>query len=72
VPLLKAGDFSDPIEWTSAVDLWWKGDYALYFMGTWITGMVDDPTDLGLISLPGVKAMVLAPDYFMVPEEGFH
>ncbi|HDD31046.1 MAG TPA: carbohydrate ABC transporter substrate-binding protein, partial [Thermococcus litoralis] len=26
VPLLKAGYFSDPIEWTSAVDLWWKGD----------------------------------------------
>ncbi|WP_255357521.1 ABC transporter substrate-binding protein [Thermococcus sp. 2319x1] len=72
VPLLKAGYFSDPIEWTSAVDLWWKGDYALYFMGTWITGMVDDPTDLGLISLPGVKAMVLAPDYFMVPKYTSH
>jgi len=72
VPLLEAGYFSDPIEWTSAVDLWWKGDYALYFMGTWITGMVEDPNDLGLISLPGVKAMVLAPDYFMVPKYTEH
>ncbi|ACS89424.1 MAG: Trehalose/maltose ABC transporter, trehalose/maltose binding protein [Thermococcus sp. 40_45] len=72
VPLLEAGYFSDPIEWTSAVELWWKGEYALYFMGTWLTGMVDDPTDLGLISLPGVKAMVLAPDYFMVPKYTSH
>ena len=72
VPLLEAGYFSDPIEWTSAVDLWWKGDYALYFMGTWITGMVEDPNDLGLISLPGVKAMVLAPAYFMVPKYTEH
>ncbi|AMM54926.1 ABC transporter substrate-binding protein [Pyrococcus kukulkanii] len=72
VPLLKAGYFSEPIEWTSAIDLWWKGDYALYFMGTWITGMVEDPNDLGLISLPGVKAMVIAPDYFMVPKYTRH
>lgn len=72
VPLLQAGYFSEPIEWTSAVDLWWKGDYALYFMGTWITGMVDDPNDLGYFPLPGVKAMVLAPDYFMVPKYTAH
>lgn len=72
VPLLKAGYFSAPVEWTSAVTSWWKGDYALYFMGTWITGMVDDPNDLGLISLPGCKAMVLAPDYFMVPKYTAH
>jgi hypothetical protein len=33
VPLIKAGYFSEPIEWTKAVELWWQGDYALYFNG---------------------------------------
>jgi multiple sugar transport system substrate-binding protein len=68
VPLLGAdGDFSEPTEWTSAVDLWWDGDYGLYFMGSWITGMVDDPTDLGVFSLPGATGFVFAADYFFIP-----
>ena len=65
VPTL--GNFSDPIEWTTALDLWWDGDYGLYFMGSWITGMVDDPTDLGIIPLPGAEALVLPADYFFIP-----
>ncbi|AIF69438.1 ABC transporter substrate-binding protein [Palaeococcus pacificus DY20341] len=72
VPLLKAGYFSEPIEWTSAVTAWWNGDYALYFMGTWLTGMVDDPTDLGMFTLPGAKGMVMAPDYWMIPKYTKH
>ncbi len=67
VPLLRKGYFSEPIEWTTALELWWKGDYALYFMGSWITGMVEDPSDLGVFSLPGNKGLVFAPDYFFIP-----
>jgi len=65
VPTL--GNFSDPIEWTTAVNLWWEGDYGLYFMGSWITGIVDNATDLGIIPLPGAEALVLPADYFFIP-----
>ncbi len=67
IPLLEAERFSEPTEWTAAVDLWWDGDYGLYFMGSWITGMVDDPTDLGVFSLPGAEALVFSADYFFIP-----
>ena len=67
VPLLKAGYFSEPIEWTMAADLWWAGDYVLYFMGSWITGMVKDPADLGVFTLPGARGLVFATDYAFVP-----
>jgi multiple sugar transport system substrate-binding protein len=66
VPLLQR-NFSTPIEWTTALDLWWNGDYGLYFMGSWITGMVDDPEDLGLFSLPDTEGLVFAADYFFIP-----
>jgi multiple sugar transport system substrate-binding protein len=67
VPLLEAGYFSEPTEWTTAVDLWWDGDYALYFMGSWITGMVKNATDLGVFSLPTNEGMVFAADYYFIP-----
>jgi multiple sugar transport system substrate-binding protein len=66
VPTL--GNFSDPIEWTTALDLWWDGDYGLYFMGSWITGMVANASDLGIIPLPGCEALVLPADYFFIPK----
>ena len=68
VPLLENGYFSEPIEWTTAKDQWWQGDYALYFMGSWITGMVDDPSDLGVFSLPDCEGLVFAADYFFIPQ----
>ena len=67
VPLLSAHAFSDPIEWTQAVELWWSGEYALYFMGNWITGMVQDASDLGVFPLPGTKALVTGPDTAFIP-----
>ena len=70
VALLKAGAFSDPIEWTQAVELWWAGDYGLYFMGNWITGMVKDSLDLGVFPLPGTKALVTGPDTAFIPAMG--
>ena len=70
IPLLEAGAFSDPIEWTQAIELWWGGDYALYFMGNWLAGMVDDPTDLGLFPLPGAKGIVTVPDFAFIPTHG--
>jgi multiple sugar transport system substrate-binding protein len=66
VPTL--GNFSDPLTWDStAINSWWQGDYGLYFMGSWITGMVDNATDLGIIPLPGCDALVLPADYFFIP-----
>jgi len=67
VPLLEAGYFSEPIEWTQALELWWNGDYGLYFMGSWITGMVDNPDDLSVFSLPGAMGLVFAADYCFIP-----
>lgn len=67
VPLLEAGYFSEPIEWTTALQDWWDGEYGLYFMGSWITNMVDDPEDLGLFSLPEAEGLVFAADYFFIP-----
>jgi len=67
VPRLTAGDFSAPIEWTTGVELFDQEKYALYFMGSWITGMVDNPDDLQVFSLPGVKGLVFAADYFFIP-----
>ncbi|MGE5593919.1 MAG: ABC transporter substrate-binding protein [Betaproteobacteria bacterium] len=67
VPLLQAKRFSEPIEWTQALELWWQGNYGLYFMGSWITGMVEDPSDLGVFSLPGARGIVFAPDFAFVP-----
>ncbi len=72
VPLLKKGYFSEPIEWTKAVEEWWGGRYALYFMGTWITGMVPDPNDLGFFPLPGTKGVVMGTDYIFVPKYTKH
>lgn len=68
VPLIKNGYFSEPIEWTTAISKWWAGEYGLYFMGTWITGMVDDPNDLGFFPLPGCKGVVGGADYAFVPK----
>lgn len=59
--------FSDPMDWTQAAELWWQGEYGLYFMGNWLTGMVDDPSDLGVFPLPGTKGMVAATDYAFIP-----
>jgi len=69
VPLLgEDGYFSEPIEWTAALERWWEGEFALYFMGSWITGMVDDPNDLGVFSLPEAEGLVFCPDWFFIPK----
>jgi multiple sugar transport system substrate-binding protein len=67
VPRLTAGDFSAPIEWTTGVELFDQEKYALNFMGSWITGMVDDPDDLQVFSLPGAEGLVFGADYFFIP-----
>lgn len=65
--LLKEGYFGEPSEWTMVLEKWWNGDYGLYFMGSWITGMVEDPSDLGVFSLPGTEGLVFAADYVFIP-----
>ncbi|MFQ6124236.1 MAG: ABC transporter substrate-binding protein [Candidatus Heimdallarchaeota archaeon] len=69
VPLIADGHFSEPKEWTLILEDWWAGKHGLYFMGSWITGMVEDPQDLGVFSLPEAKAFVFAgPDFFCIPK----
>ena len=68
VPLLEAGYFSEPKDWTLILEDWWEGKHALYFMGSWITGMVANASDLGLFSLPGAEAFVFAPDFMFIPK----
>ena len=36
-------------------------------MGNWVTGMVDDPDDLGVFTLPGATAVVGGTDHLFVP-----
>lgn len=72
VPALAQGHFSEPLAWDStALDRWWNGQHALYFMGSWITGMVDDPDDLGVFALPSMtgvsQGLVFAADYMFIP-----
>ncbi len=67
VPLLGTY-FSDPVEWTQAIDLWWNEEYGLYFMGNWLTGMVEDPDDLGVFTLPGARGVVGGTDWAFVPK----
>ncbi len=72
------GCWSAPRQWDTGVTEWWTGDYGLYFMGSWITGMGTpsapgpalNPSDLGVFSLPGApgaEGIVFAADYFFVP-----
>lgn len=65
IPFLRYA--SDPIEWTAALRMWWDGKYGIYFMGNWITGMVEDPEDLGVFTLPGARAVVGVTDYMFIP-----
>jgi len=62
-PWIAEGYFGEPVEWTTALTKWWEGDYGIYFMGIWLTGMVEDPVDLGLITLPGAMGVVSSIDY---------
>lgn len=68
VPLIENRYFSEPIEWTTAIELWWKGEYGLYFMGTWITGMVEDANDIAFFPLPGCRGVVGGTDYVFIPK----
>ena len=65
-----ASCWSAPRQWDTGVAEWWKGDYALYFMGSWITGMVTPNSDIRVMPLPGgvnPSGVVFAADYFFVP-----
>jgi len=66
--LLSEGYFGEPVEWTTVLEQWWQGQYGLYFMGQWLIGMVDDPSDLGVLALPGNEAVVFALDYAFIPK----
>lgn len=72
VPLIKNRYFAEPTEWSKAVEEWWAGKYGIYFMGTWITGMVPDPNDLSVFPLPGTRGVVMGMDYVFVPKYTKH
>lgn len=68
VPLLESGAFSTPVDRHSATDLWWEGDYAMHFYGNWVSESVDDPTDMGILTLPGATTVVGGSDWMFVPK----
>jgi len=64
---IEAGYFSEPAEWVLQKDKLWAGDYAMYFMGSWIAQMVDDPDDLNFFPFPGTNGAIGAPDFLFIP-----
>src|SRR2546428_4015761 len=81
VPTLQNGFWTAPLTWNDPANLasWWGGTspptHPLYFMGSWITGMVPNLNDIGVFSLPGgvsTQGIVFAADYFFVPKYGIH
>lgn len=71
VPLIENGSFAEAGTWAAgdAFQRWWDGEFPLWFMGSWITGMVADPADLKVFDLPGGTAtgIVFGGDYFFIP-----
>jgi multiple sugar transport system substrate-binding protein len=73
VPLLEAGYFGPPQEWTSGVQDLWDEKFALYFMGSWLPTMsqIGDTDDMAAMSLPGGvenQGVVFAVDYLFIPK----
>lgn len=68
IPLLESGAFSSPVDRHAATDLWWEGDYALHFYGNWVTEDVEDPTDVGLLTLPGASTFAGGTDWMFIPK----
>lgn len=68
VPLIKAGYFSEPVEWTAAKEYWWKGEYAIYPLGSFLQPMLDDPEDADFFLLPGIPDMIGNVDFLFVPK----
>lgn len=72
VPVLEAGHFSEPKQWDLIINDWWDGKHGLYFMGSWLTGMVEDSSDLGVMALPGAQAFIFNADFFGIPKYTKH
>lgn len=68
VPLIKAGYFSEPIEWTAAKELWWAKQYGIYPLGSFLQPMLDDPEDADFFLLPGRPDMIGNVDFLFVPK----
>ena len=74
VPLLTAGYFDTPVEWTAGVADLDAENNALYFQGSWLPTMsqTSDESDMRAMPLPGgvaesAKGVVAAVDYLFVP-----
>ncbi|MFQ6016512.1 MAG: ABC transporter substrate-binding protein, partial [Anaerolineae bacterium] len=68
VELLEAGYFSVPADWAAQVDKFGEGKYALYVMGSWITGMVPDPEDIDFFPFPETKGLRGGVDFCTIPK----
>jgi len=67
VELLEAGYFSVPADWGAQVEQFDNELYGIYWMGDWIAGMVDDPTDIAFFPFPETDGVVGAIDYAIIP-----
>jgi multiple sugar transport system substrate-binding protein len=81
VPLLQAGRFGEPLTAdNAALTRWWNGEFALYFMGSWIGNWLlglnlspaPDLKDLRVFPLPSesgiTPGVVFAADYMFIPK----
>ncbi|MEM1595820.1 MAG: ABC transporter substrate-binding protein [Desulfurococcaceae archaeon] len=68
VPLIRAGYFSEPVEWTAAKEYWWAKEYGIYPLGSFLLPMLDDPDDADFFILPGKPDMIGNVDFLFVPK----
>lgn len=68
IPLLEKGYFSDPVNRSTAGELWIAGDYALHYYGNWIAEKLDDPADLRILPVPGSTSIVSGSDWMFIPK----
>ena len=68
IPLIDDGYFDDPVNRSTAGELWLEGDYAFHYYGNWIAEKVEDPTDLKIMPVPGSTSIVSGSDWMFVPK----
>lgn len=73
IPTLEAGYWAEVVDWPACLHVWWEGETALlYYMGSWIVGMVEDPLDLDIFALPKGEATIRGPEFAFIPKYTEH
>ena len=68
IPLIDNGYFDDPVDRSTAGELWLEGDYAFHYYGNWIAEKVENPEDLKIMPVPGSTSIVSGSDWMFIPK----